>query len=317
MENSENHKPSEIERFSVNRFTNTNPFFDLENKKAYELWRDQKLDGYPIKIRSLIVEVSDLQNPSDAEITALKKNISKTNMALYKTSVSKSEDIQSTKRALSSMGLLLGLKTRDANLCADKDDYSLLTESKVAVRNRYIPYTNKPMNWHTDGYYNSEDLKIKGMGLHCISPAALGGENAFMDPEIVYILMRDKNPDYIRALMHPKAMEIPANNFGDKNLRQLQSGPVFSLFGDEATLHMRYTSRKRSIKWRQDDMTTAAVNFLSDLLKSDSPYIFRHRMAAGEGLMCNNVLHNRSGFFDDKTKKRLFLRARYFDRITN
>jgi hypothetical protein len=154
------------------------------------------------------------------------------------------------------------------------------------------------------------------MGLHCISPAATGGKNALMDPEIAYILSRDENPDFIRALMHPYAMEIPPNDEGDGNIREAQSGPVFSVFGDDATLHMRYTARTRSIKWREDETTTAAVSFLGDLLNSDSPYIFRHRMAAGEGVLCNNVLHNRTGFEDDKTRQRSFLRARYFDRIT-
>jgi hypothetical protein len=137
-----------------------------------------------------------------------------------------------------------------------------------------------------------------------------------MDPEIAYILSRDENPDFIRALMHPYAMEIPPNDEGDGNIREAQSGPVFSVFGDDATLHMRYTARTRSIKWREDETTTAAVSFLGDLLNSDSPYIFRHRMAAGEGVLCNNVLHNRTGFEDDKTRQRSFLRARYFDRIT-
>ena len=92
---------------------------------------------------------------------------------------------------------------------------------------------------------------------------------------------------------------------------------VFSLFGDDATLHMRYTTRTRSIKWRQNDITIEAVEFLGAFLKSDSPYIFKHRMTAGEGLISNNVLHNRAGFEDDKTQKRFFLRARYFDRIDN
>jgi hypothetical protein len=301
----------------VNSPTATSYFFDLANINAYERWRDQKLNDYPEEAQSLLVKVSDFYNPSDAEVTALRERISKTNMALYACTVSKGEDVVRTKRALSSLGLRLGLKTLDANLCADEDNYSLLSVSKGVSKSRYIPYTNKPINWHTDGYYNSPDRKIKGMGLHCISPAAAGGENALMDPEIAYILLRDENPDFIRALMHPHAMEIPPNSEGDSNIREVQSGPVFSLFGDDATLHMRYTARTRSIKWREDVATRAAVTFLSDLLNSDSPYIFRHRMAAGEGVLCNNVLHNRTGFKDDKTRQRSFLRARYFDRITN
>ena len=300
----------------MNSPTTMSDSFDLENDDAYRRWRDQKLNGYPEEAQSLLVEVSDFHNPSDAEISALKERISKTNMSLYACNVGKGEEVGTTKRALSTLGLRLGLKNLDANLCADQDDISLLSVAEGGRRGRYIPYTNRPINWHTDGYYNSPDHKIKGMGLHCISPAATGGKNALMDPEIAYILSRDENPDFIRALMHPYAMEIPPNDEGDGNIREAQSGPVFSVFGDDATLHMRYTARTRSIKWREDETTTAAVSFLGDLLNSDSPYIFRHRMAAGEGVLCNNVLHNRTGFEDDKTRQRSFLRARYFDRIT-
>ncbi len=40
-------------------------------------------------------------------------------------------------------------------------------------------------------------------------------------------------------------------------------------------------------------------------------------LAAGEGLLCNNVLHNRTEFADDVDKgmTRLIYRARYYDRI--
>ena len=33
------------------------------------------------------------------------------------------------------------------------------------------------------------------------------------------------------------------------------------------------------------------------------------------GLVCNNVLHDRSGFSDTNGRRRLLLRARYLDRI--
>ena len=47
--------------------------------------------------------------------------------------------------------------------------------------------------------------------LHCVSPAADGGENGLLDPEIAYLRLRDENPEFIRALMAPDAMTIPAN----------------------------------------------------------------------------------------------------------
>ena len=300
----------------MNKPSDMSFLFDLEDKNAYECWRNQKLRGYPEKVESLLIKISDFQNPSDSEVTALKECINKTNMALYSCTRGNVDDVGSTKRAISTLGLLMGLKTLDSNLCSDEDDYTFLSVSEDIRKSRYIPYTNKPINWHTDGYYNSADRKIRGMGLHCISPAAVGGENALMDPEIVYILLREENPDFIRALTHPKAMEIPENNEGDINIRAVQSGPVFSLFKDDATLHMRYTARTRSIKWRQDKVTTAAVKFLDNLLNSGSSFIFRYRMAAGEGILSNNVLHNRTGFEDDKIRQRLFLRARCFELIT-
>ncbi len=117
------------------------------------------------------------------------------------------------------------------------------------------------------------------------------------------------------ALTHPHAMLIPANEDSNGVISGDQSGSVFSTTGDDAALHMRYTAHTRSIEWRDDAVTASAVAFLSDLLAGDSPYIFRHRLAAGEGVLCNNVLHNRTAFEDNVNRQRLFLRARYFDRI--
>ena len=297
----------------MNCSTNYDLFFDLDDAAAYERWRDRKLNGYPVKVQSLIVNISDLQNPSNFEVNAMKEGINKTNMTFYRCNHGMGANVESTKESLNHLGLLLGLKTKDVNPISDEDSYSVLSTKADAEKNRYIPYTNKPINWHTDGYYNPEDKKILGMGLHCISPAAVGGENALIDPEIVYILMRDENPDFIRALMHPHAMEIPANTDADRDFRPVQSGPVFSMYADEATLYMRYTARTRSIRWRQDEVTRAAISFLHSILNKNCPYIFRRRMVAGEGVLCKNVLHNRTGFEDDDSQQRCFLRARYFE----
>jgi alpha-ketoglutarate-dependent taurine dioxygenase len=78
---------------------------------------------------------------------------------------------------------------------------------------------------------------------------------------------------------------------------------------------MRYTARTRSIRWKKTPMVEAAVAFLEQLLNSDSPYIFRGRLEPGMGLICNNVLHDRTGFSDDGQRHRLLYRARYYDRI--
>jgi hypothetical protein len=135
-----------------------------------------------------------------------------------------------------------------------------------------------------------------------------------MDHEMAYIQLRDENPAFIRALCAPDVMTIPERTDDDGVARAEQSGPVFSV-DENGKLHMRYTARTRSIEWKQDEMSRAAVGYLEQLLASDSPYIYSARLESGMGLLCNNVLHDRSGFNDNPDSPRLLYRARYFDRI--
>lgn len=78
---------------------------------------------------------------------------------------------------------------------------------------------------------------------------------------------------------------------------------------------MRYTARIRSIEWKNDVQTSAAVKALENLLASDDPFIYRLTLQSGWGLISNNVLHDRSGFDEDAQHSRLLYRLRYFDRI--
>ncbi|MEJ2692509.1 MAG: TauD/TfdA family dioxygenase, partial [Candidatus Thiodiazotropha sp.] len=137
--------------------------------------------------------------------------------------------------------------------------------------------------------------------------------NELLDHEIVYLRLRDENPDHIRALMHPRAMTIPANESDGKELRPARSGPVFTICPD-GHLHMRYTDRSRSIEWLDDPRLREAVARLKQILRTPSPWHFKGRLEAGQGLLCNNVLHTRSGFTDGP-RPRLLYRARYYDRI--
>jgi hypothetical protein len=129
--------------------------------------------------------------------------------------------------------------------------------------------------------------------------------------------MRDENPDYIRALMQPDVMTIPPNIENGVMIRDSVIGPVFTVDQETGALHMRYTVRSRSIEWKQDALTQKAINFLEGLFSGGSDYILRFRLKPGQGLICNNVLHNRTGFADDEEggKQRLIYRARYYDRI--
>jgi uncharacterized protein YaeQ len=150
--------------------------------------------------------------------------------------------------------------------------------------------------------------------LHCVHSAAEGGENHLMDHELAYVKLRDENPDFIRALSADDVMTIPERTDEDGVARAAQTGPVFSV-DENGKLHMRYTARTRSIAWKQDEITLAAVAFLEHILAADSPHIYTARLESGMGLLCNNVLHDRSGFTDNLASPRLLYRARYYDRI--
>ena len=134
---------------------------------------------------------------------------------------------------------------------------------------------------------------------------------------MLYILMRDKDPQMIAALLQPDVMTIPANIEKGVLVRAEQSGPVFSIDPQTGNLHMRYTARKRSIEWKQDADVLKATAFVDNLFEQNNEYICRYRLKPGEGIISNNALHNRTGFVDDNAtdKHRLIYRARYFDRV--
>jgi hypothetical protein len=46
-----------------------------------------------------------------------------------------------------------------------------------------------------------------------------------------------------------------------------------------------------------------------------TPYVLHGTLARGQGLVSNNILHNRNGFNDSPAAPRLLCRARYYDRI--
>ena len=285
--------------------------FDLDNETDYTAWREQKLLAYPTSIEDLIVEIKDPRQLTSAEFEAIHTRCRKANMAIYAGPTGSDPD----KTIPKSLGKQFGLTELDCNMGADDDGVTALKVVEGEWRGGYIPYTNRLIHWHTDGYYNTPAQQIRALQLHCVSPAASGGENALLDHEIAYIHLRDSNPDYIRALMEADAMTIPPNITDGKEIRPARSGPVFSVLED-GSLHMRYTARTRSIEWSDDPLTLAAVKALNDFLDSSSPWIYRATLQPGQGLISNNVLHDRSGFDDDETHTRQLYRLRYYQRIS-
>ena len=288
----------------------TGAAFDLADEAAYLAWRAAKFARFPKALAELVVEVRDPRALSAGERQALLERCERANMAVYASPAGSDPDKEIPRR----LGLQLGLRDLDPNYLADDDGISPLAVAESSTRGEFIPYTNRGIKWHTDGYYNPGERTVRAVLLHCVERAESGGENDLLDHEIAYILLRDLNPQHIRALMAGDAMTIPARIEGGRIERPAQAGPVFSVDAG-GFLHMRYTARAVSIEWKNDAATMAALAALENILGAASPWVFRGRLEPGMGLVGNNVLHTRTPFTESPRHQRLIYRARYYQRV--
>ena len=287
--------------------------FDLDNEDGYQHWRADKLARRARRIDDLIVDVANPKALSAGERRALLQRCADTNMAVYR-----SADRLPDKDMARALGGQLGLRRLDANWLADEDGISSIAVSAANDgRGGFIPYTDRPLKWHTDGYYHPQEQRIRAMLLHCVRPAASGGVNSLLDHELAYIALRDASLRWLQALMAADAMTIPGRLDEHGVARPAQAGPVFSVDPQDGALHMRYTARTRSIEWRDDAATREAVAFLERYLSDDNPDVLHLRLEPGMGIVANNVLHARSAFVDDPAQPRLLYRARYLDRVAD
>jgi len=284
--------------------------FDYQDD--YPQWREFKLSQAMV---SSSLEALPVKNPyslTDEEIEALNRSCEINNFALYRMQ----ESDLSSKSAIGAFSKQLNMQTLDKNLCADNDSITSLQVMNLGRAKGYIPYTSHALNWHTDGYYNRLQEHIRSFLLHCVQPAASGGENMLINHELIYILLNDKDPGLISALSQNDALTIPANIENGIEVRPQQSGPVF--YRDELTntLQMRYTARTKSIQWKQDKMVLKAVNIIEELL-TDNKFILHYTLQPGEGFICNNILHGRSAFTNGSIpqQQRLMYRARSYNRL--
>jgi hypothetical protein len=283
--------------------------FALEDEARWVRWRERKLAAHPRCAAELVVEVRNPRNLSATEHAALLERLRRANMAIYASPV-EDDDPEIPRR----IGARLGLRTLDANLLAADDGVTRITADPAKAAAGFIPYTAGRMLWHTDGYYNAPAMRVRSMLLHCVRPAAEGGESALLDHEIAWLLLREADPRLVRALMDPEALTIPERRDDDGVARPAIPGPVFSIDPATGDLHARFTARRRSVRWKCDATVSEAAARLLAILDGDTPYVLRTRLEAGMGLVCNNVFHARSTFRDAGSPRLLF-RARFVERI--
>ena len=284
------------------------PFDPACSAADFVRWADCKRAALPADSEACVVEITDWQAPCAVAVARIQRLCRAVNFAVV------SAPPPGDRESLLALSRALGLVTLDRHLCADPDGVAALQAAPAAPGDRrgdYIPYSNKALNWHSDGYYAPPAAPVRAFGLLCLRPAEQGGGNALLDPEWVYLRLRERRPAVLPGLFAPDALALPPN----PALRGARSGAVFRVDagGDLLT---RYTVRQRHVQWSA--AARPGVAAISELIARQHVPIFRVRLAAGQALVCNNVWHMRQAFTDrDHTSGRLMLRARFRERIAN
>ena len=285
---------------------------DSMDAKELARWCDARREAHASGTAARWIEIDDPYRLRVSEFDAIASQCERFNLALYRFARGRSDP-----DALSSFASTMGLGRRDLTLGADRHGIATVQVARVARGPVMIPFTARALNWHTDGYYNTSGQSVRGVVMHCAIPAAAGGENSLLDPDLVLAALNERDPELVEALAHPRAMTIPAHASEGARVRPARSGPVFRFLDDPSRLHMRYTMRTRSIRWRSTPGTVRAVAALEATIASLSMHEVRVRLETGEGVICNNVLHRRSAFVDgeDVASHRTVLRIRSFDPV--
>ncbi len=276
----------------------------------YSIWRENSLNAWRNCTPLQAIKLKNPYQPDRDELEQLAQQCQTSNFAIYQL-----ESEHNTRAAVHHLTRHFGM-TRFEQYESDHTIAELRNiPAEGDLASAYIPYTQHKLNWHTDGYYHQFAQHIRSFLLHCQQPAPSGGENMMLNHELIYIALHDEDPALTEALMQDDALTIPANVQGDIEIRPAQTGPVFYRDPNSQRLQMRYTARTRSIAWKQDALVTHAAQRIQALLQEQS--VIRYTLQAGQGLICNNILHGRSAFTDGNIpdQQRLMYRVRSYDRL--
>lgn len=284
--------------------------FSLREPDALQRWGDRKLAARPRSAAGLVVEVRDPRRLSDAEHAAILARLRTANMAVYASRAT--DDDPAIVRGLAER---LGLRTPHRGPLDGDDGIARIAADAPGSRQPFIACTSRRMLWHTDGYANPALEPVRARLLHCVQDAAGGGETALLDPELAWLALARQGFEWVRALMAPDALTIPARVGAAGIERAAAAGPVFSLDPRSGDLQTRFTARRRHVQWRRDALSAEAAARLLAIMDRDAGCVLRLRLAPGMGIVCNNVLHARGYFEDSPQHTRTMLRARFLERI--
>ena len=287
-------------------FTPRNPEATVfANERHWDHW----LCKYRESLETLVVDIETPAHLTTQERSAIQARLNSANMVVYRCSSSEAVNRNQIARLAEQFGLL----NPTHNLFAAEDGLSEIEVKADGPSSQYIPYTNRALNWHTDGYYRSHKNPVRAMLLHCVRPAQNGGSLEAIDSRALYGLLKQKDHRFTEALRMPDVMWIPENQAHGAN-REASLGPVF--FFENNCLQMRYTARKHNVVWKNTVLISEAKDALEEYLE-DPSIRFRYQLQAGEGLLSGNVPHRREPFFNsDDRAGRLIYRGRYAQPIS-
>ena len=279
--------------------------FDLDTDEDYKKWREEKLAAYPRNVGDLVVELADMTAISDAEKTRILELVELANMCVYTAG-----SAPLSMNSLLKLGEQVGVTETDKSTRHSKSDE--LTDS--GILGKAIPFSTRQVRWHTDATYYGSDKTIQALFLLCKRPAIEGGSNKVLDNEVLYILLRDKDPEALRILMRNDCFKYKNPKTGE--ISEQLGGKVFWTNPDGQLCH-RFSFRKMDMAWSEDSEIIAARDALESVILDESEYVIEGRLESGMGLISNNVLHTREKPVDsdDPSKKRLLFRARFYDRV--
>ena len=269
--------------------------------KQFMDWAAEKMANIPSNINDLKIDIKDINHVQSNEISKIKALMDRYNYCIYNSG----SELKS-KAHLVSFAQSIGMMTYDLNNI-DNDAVCSITRNKLNDKKGYIPYTNKALNWHTDGYYDQKP--IYSWLLHCMIPAEEGGENRLLDHELVirqYVLKYDD----INLLEKDNAFIIPGN---DDAGRLDTESYVCSNKNKYNKLHMKFSMRKDNIKL--NDNVELAMIKMKDIITDDcKKYYLTYKLSKSEGIISNNILHGRNSYKDGENMRKIF-RIRSYERI--
>ena len=275
------------------------------NSDEYRRWRDRKLSSFTSDIDKLMVEIKNPRKLSTSEISLSSQIIKQSNLVFFQLK----ENENDIKSSLMDLAGQFGMGDFEILESSEKSGLTKIeVSSESKEKSEYVPYTNKALNWHTDGYYSENDNPILSWLLYCQSNSSNGGENSFMDHEIAYILFNDES-SAIDDLMSKDAFTIPANV---QNGRRAMSSYVFRLLNNK--LHMKFSMREKNIIW--SEKIISSVDLLKSIIRENENYQINYKLSPNQGVISNNVIHMRSSFTNTSNKNRLLYRLRSKKRIS-